>query len=223
MARSKKNPRRKPVQGRAQATVDAILEATAQVLLEEGYADLTTNAVAKRAGVSVGSLYQYFGNKDALIGELVRRHVGAMRDAFLETLPGVVGLPKAEAFALIGDALLQAHRVDPALNQVLHGQLPRVGGLAAIDAFDTELEQLAAQVLRARGMRSDNPELAARVLTRSLSGLMRATIRREPKLLDEPAFLEEVTLLMDLYLEPPERYQSLAFAQARASGDDIAS
>jgi len=68
------NARKVPRQERARATVEAILEATAQVLLDSGIEALSTNKVAKRAGVSVGSLYQYFPNIDALIIALFERH-----------------------------------------------------------------------------------------------------------------------------------------------------
>ena len=60
-------PRKTPVQRRSRVTVDAILEATIQVLLAEGLARLTTTRVSERAGVSVGTMYQYFPNKQALI------------------------------------------------------------------------------------------------------------------------------------------------------------
>lgn len=66
------NPRKKPRQARAQATVDAILQASAHILVGQGFEGFNTNAVAERAGVSVGSLYQYFPNKEAIIAEMVR-------------------------------------------------------------------------------------------------------------------------------------------------------
>ncbi|MBE1293645.1 MAG: TetR family transcriptional regulator [Rhodobacteraceae bacterium] len=66
------NPRKKPRQARAQATVDAILQASAHILVAQGFEGFNTNAVAERAGVSVGSLYQYFPNKEAIIAEMVR-------------------------------------------------------------------------------------------------------------------------------------------------------
>ena len=64
-------PRKSPRQARAKATVDAIVEATTQVLLEEGYDQFTTARAAERAGVSVGSLYQYFPNKAALVSAMI--------------------------------------------------------------------------------------------------------------------------------------------------------
>ena len=75
------NPRKRPVQPRARATVRAILDATAHILEAHGEAGLNTNAVAERAGVSIGSLYQYFPNKDAILGELVRETAEGLADA----------------------------------------------------------------------------------------------------------------------------------------------
>ena len=69
-------PRKSPVQARSTASVHAILEATIQVLLKVGKERLTTTRVASRAGVSVGTLYQYFPNKSALLQAALKRHLG---------------------------------------------------------------------------------------------------------------------------------------------------
>jgi AcrR family transcriptional regulator len=74
-------PRKSPVQARSTASVDAILEATVQVLLQVGKERLTTTRVALRAGVSVGTLYQYFPNKSALLQAALKRHLTEVTDA----------------------------------------------------------------------------------------------------------------------------------------------
>src|SRR5437868_10323213 len=74
-------PRKSPVQARSAASVDAILEATIQVLLNVGKERLTTTRVALRAGVSVGTLYQYFPNKSALLQAALKRHLAEVADA----------------------------------------------------------------------------------------------------------------------------------------------
>jgi AcrR family transcriptional regulator len=73
--------RKTPVQQRSRRTVDAILGAAARILVEDGYSAMTTNDVAAAAGVSIGSLYQYFPNKDALLRALVERHLDAVECA----------------------------------------------------------------------------------------------------------------------------------------------
>src|ERR1035438_9935272 len=74
-------PRKSPVQARSLASVDAILEATIQVLLHEGKERLTTTRVALRAGVSVGTLYQYYPNKSALLQAALKRHLDEVTGA----------------------------------------------------------------------------------------------------------------------------------------------
>jgi AcrR family transcriptional regulator len=69
-------PRKQPRQGRAKVTRDAIIEGAAQIVARDGLAGFNTNAVAQRAGVSIGSLYQYFPNKDALMAALIRHQIG---------------------------------------------------------------------------------------------------------------------------------------------------
>jgi AcrR family transcriptional regulator len=117
-------PRKTPVQARSRQPVEMILEATADALAERGYAGTDTNLVAARAGVSLGSIYQYFPNKDALVTAPPERHA-ARRCAIIEDAPG-----SAHPCGLSGHieavvhALLAAHRLDPASHKVLARQLP---------------------------------------------------------------------------------------------------
>src|SRR5215471_3223116 len=74
MRKRRLSPRKTPRQERSLATVEAILEATADILVRDGYAKLTTNRIADRAGVNIASLYQYFPGKEAIVAELRRRH-----------------------------------------------------------------------------------------------------------------------------------------------------
>src|SRR5882724_7150952 len=74
-------PRKLPVQARSAASVEAILEATIQVLIQVGNERLTTTKVARRAGVSVGTLYQYFPNKSALLKASLKRHMDEITEA----------------------------------------------------------------------------------------------------------------------------------------------
>src|SRR5256885_17137254 len=89
-------PRRRPRQERSRETVEAIVEAAAQVFERHGYAAGTTNRIAERAGVSIGSLYQYFPNKDAIVAELARRHIAEI---------GAVAWPGLEALVENGPPL----------------------------------------------------------------------------------------------------------------------
>src|SRR5262250_749285 len=86
-------PRKRPRQARSRATVDSILEATARVLVKRSFDGLTTNLVAEAAGISIGSLYQYFPNKAALVGALIEKHVDDLTSLALSELTRVPQLP----------------------------------------------------------------------------------------------------------------------------------
>src|SRR5205085_569397 len=86
MSKRKLSPRKTPRQERSRATVEALLEATTDILRREGYAKLTTNRIADRAGVNIASLYQYFPGKEAIIAELRRRHGADQRAALRQVL-----------------------------------------------------------------------------------------------------------------------------------------
>ena len=78
LRKSSTKPRKLPQQDRSRVTVQAILEATTHILTEEGYEKANTNRIAERAGVSIGSLYQYFPNKESLLTALIEQHVNEM-------------------------------------------------------------------------------------------------------------------------------------------------
>jgi len=103
-SRSAVEPRKRPVQERSRDTVDRILSAAARIFDEDGYRRTTTNRVAEAAGVSVGSLYQYFPNKDALLVALAERHVDEITAAF-------------------DDRLAQLDRAAPGIGEVLRSLL----------------------------------------------------------------------------------------------------
>src|SRR5215510_10445878 len=100
-------PRKQPRQARSRATVDSILQATARVLVKRGFDGLTTNLVAQTAGVSVGSLSQYFPNKAALVGALIEKHVDGMTSLCLAELARVARLPVAEAIRSVIEVMIR--------------------------------------------------------------------------------------------------------------------
>ena len=109
-------PRKQPLQSRAQKTVEVIVEATARILETRGHDGFTTNAVAERAGVSIGTLYQYFPNKDALLGALIARETTLLVDDAELAVAAPSG--PAALDVLIGAAV--AHQIRrPALARLL--------------------------------------------------------------------------------------------------------
>jgi AcrR family transcriptional regulator len=123
--------RKTPRQTRSRATVDAILDATIRVLLSRGYQGTTTIAVAERAGVSVGSLYQYFPHKDSIIAALLKRHMADVMRCVDEALRTADGNDRERAIRAIVQAGIAAHRIHPALHKVMVEQVPRIGQMKA--------------------------------------------------------------------------------------------
>ncbi|WP_205315735.1 TetR/AcrR family transcriptional regulator [Nonomuraea lactucae] len=125
-------PRKTPRQQRSQETYDAILEAAAQLFERLGYAGATTNKIAERAGVSIGSLYQYFPNKDALLYALGERHVrhlvGSLKAVFAEV--SADDPPLEESVRRLVGALADLHLSEPRTHRLLYDQVPRPAATA---------------------------------------------------------------------------------------------
>lgn len=117
--------RRRPQQLRSQRTVDAVLAAVARVLKREGVAGVTTNRIAEVAGVSIGSVYQYFPDKHAIFRALRDRHVEQMVRMVESKLVAHAGSDLEQLMRGLIDAMIEAHALDPALYDLLLSQAPR--------------------------------------------------------------------------------------------------
>lgn len=112
-------PRKQPVQKRSVATVAAILEGAAQVLERHGTDGFTTNAIAKRAGVSIGTLYQYYPDKNAVAAALSRAVRAALVERIANAVEGARGLPLREGLRLLATVALQADAERPRFARAL--------------------------------------------------------------------------------------------------------
>jgi len=194
-------PRKRPRQARSKTTVDAILGATARVLVKHGFDRLTTNAVADAAGVSIGSLYQYFPNKEALVAALIERHIEEMTAAVLAEIARVAELPIGDAARCVVEMMIRAHAVEPELHRVLSEQVPRVGRLARLRELDAISHRAVAQLLEARRqeLAIRDPDLAAFVLVCSIEAIVHQATLYSERLAD-PHLVEEATRLVTGYL-----------------------
>lgn len=196
------SPRKRPRQQRSKDTVDSILDATARVLKHAGFDGLTTNAVAVRAGVSIGSLYQYFPNKEALVSALIERHCEEMNSAILAELTNVARLPIAQAARAVIELTFSAHAIDPALHRVLTEQVPRIGKLAKLRELDNISHRMVAGMLAVRRdeLAIRDVELAAFVLVSAIESIVHRSALLYPDKLKDPRLLDEATLLVTRYL-----------------------
>lgn len=145
-------PRKQPRQKRSQETCAVILEAAARILETEGLGGLTTNRVATTAGVSVGSLYQYFPSKEAILAELIRRLRRSLLTDCQAAAETVRDRPLSDAVDALVRASIRHHLVRPGLARVLERaeeELPLEEDLMIIKG---ELRTLVAGVLGERGI-----------------------------------------------------------------------
>lgn len=197
--------RKAPRQSRSRSTVDAILDATARVLVERGHAATNTNLVAERAGVSVGSLYQYFPNKLALIHALHARHARDMAASMARAFRPQPGETLRAALTRVIEASVHAHQVDADLHRALQ-QCEELGlPDDERDEAHAKIRQLVRELLdvhRAEIAVSDL-ELAAFMLVHALHGLVHATVLDRPPGLSVKAATREMIRLADIYLRAP--------------------
>src|SRR5580704_7884361 len=134
--------RKAPGQARSKETVNVILEASARILESEGLRGFNTNSAAAKAGVSVGSLYQYFPNKDAILLALIERFEDAAQEAINEALRSARGRPLNPSLRLFVRALVGMHYSRPRLNRLLEAEEDRLGGGSSDFAFRPGLRDL---------------------------------------------------------------------------------
>ncbi|MFT5711123.1 MAG: AcrR family transcriptional regulator [Halioglobus sp.] len=118
-------PRKVPKQGRALHTVDSILQATQRILSNEGYECASTNYIAEVAGVSIGSLYQYFPSKEAIVASLLEKTVVEAAERIREELLSCMGLPLEESTPRLVRAILETRKDNAFVFLRLPREIPR--------------------------------------------------------------------------------------------------
>ena len=186
--------RKTPSQTRALRTVDTLFEAATRILASEGEAGFTTNRIAERAGFSIGTLYQYFPSKEAIVVALVRRH----RDRVLRELDVMLDRCVAGDYG-VEDALRMylRHIVDAfGRGQKAQRLLARLGWQLDAPAAIVAAMDDGAERIRSALARINDPELPVPdeptlyMLTRAVIGAVRAAAVEESAMLDDPRFEE---------------------------------
>jgi len=200
-------PRKSPSQQRSQLTVAALLKATAHILVKEGYESASTNRIAAAAGVSIGSLYQYFPSKEALVAAVVDRHMQEMLELLRAAVDRVREQPVEVAARELVRVMIDAHRVDPRLHRALVEQVPRVGRLENVRAIDREAYTLIRAYLEAHReeLRVADLDVASFVCVATVEALTHAAAVDRPEVLSDKSgvFADEVTRLVVGYLRGP--------------------
>ena len=197
-------PRKQPLQARSRETVRVILRAAAQVFGSRGYAASTTNHIAECAGVSIGSLYEYFPNKDALLHALLEDHIQEAQTILTAVTPdpgpGTAGLARLVR-QYIG-AMVALHARDRALHRVLFEEAPLMPRIRRqIAAVEQEVTARVHDFLctRAEVTRPD-AALAAAIVVQTIEGLThKLVVHGESETALQP-YIEEMVTLVTAYL-----------------------
>jgi AcrR family transcriptional regulator len=193
--------RRRPKQRRARQTVEAVLDAVARILKQGGVDAVTTNRIAEVAGVSIGSVYQYFPDKRAIFVALHDRHVEQIGAVVERTLVAHAASSFEELVRALVEALVDAHVADPALHALLHTEVPhRAGG--APD-FATRLRGALRLALASRARDFDLPrdlDKSLFIVTHMIDSLSHGAVLRRPPRLSLAAAKEEAVRAILAYL-----------------------
>jgi len=167
-------PRKSPVQARSTASVDAILEATIQVLLNVGKERLTTTRVASRAGVSVGTLYQYFPNKSALLQAVLKRHLAQVTEAVELVCKQQKGGTLQQMVTALINAFLDAKMKDAKTSVALYSVSSDVDGAKIVQQMGARSNKAIVRMLMsAPEPLATDPQLVAWMLQGMMVGVSR--------------------------------------------------
>lgn len=194
--------RKEPRQARSRATVEAIVQAGARILSDEGWAGFTTNRIAELAGVSIGSLYQYFPDKLSLVDAIRRRHLDDSITVMREVRAD--GLSPGKFAAELVRAVVAAHSIYPGLHRVLLDEAPSSEAYRNPSSeFEIEYLSYYANAVATYRMRQPNAAdfVAGRVLSDAIDGVIHNAARRGA--IDDPAVQKELVRLVTLYLGEP--------------------
>jgi AcrR family transcriptional regulator len=193
-------PRKQPRQQRAAETRQRILDAATQVFAEYGYLAGTTNRIAEQAGLSIGSLYQYFPNKDAVLRALMELHVESGARLLTERLSG--GLPKRldDTLRIFVRATIDNHCENPQLHRVLFEEAPRAPEfLIGLHKLEEATVNAAEQLLEQHPQVHAGSRLSARMVVATIESLVHRLIT-SPDPVDPQQLEDEMVTLLTGYL-----------------------
>lgn len=170
-------PRKSPVQARSAATIDALHVAAIQVLAREGLGRCTTTRIAVRAGMSVGSLYQYYPNRDALLAAVLERHLDRIASAVEKACRDHRGQPVSRMASALVTAFLAEKLRDSRESKALYAVAEGRGGARLVDRiYARMLTAVATMLAGAPDARFDDPAMTAAVALGALVGPVRTLL-----------------------------------------------
>jgi AcrR family transcriptional regulator len=194
-------PRKTPVQERSAASVEAIREAAIQVLLSVGKERLTTTLVAARAGVSVGTLYQYFPNKSSLLQAVLKAHLDTVYRAVEAACESAKGMPLAEMADVLVTGFLKAKMKNEATSRALYFVSDDVGGAEIARANGSRgVKAIAAMLESSPDALREEAQVVASTLMAAMAGVSRRMIEAGPQPRMMQAMRQELEVMARAYL-----------------------
>ncbi len=177
---------RSPVQERAKETVSAILTAATHLFDRDGIDEASTNKIAERAGVGIGSLYQYFRNKDQIVNALAQKIIDHKKDVLLRVLENSKSTTLEERVGALVGALVQAKAENSRMERLLEMQVPKIGiAMKLMEKADRATIDLCLQYLEPHKdeLKLKDPEFTLFVIIQSIKGIMIMTNQTRPEYL----------------------------------------
>lgn len=195
------SPRKTPVQARSAATIAALHAATIQVLTREGLSRCTTTRIAERAGMSVGSLYQYYPNRDALLSAVLERHLDDVAGTIEQCCDDQRGRPVAEMAPALVATFLAVKLRDPAQSKALYAVARERGGPALARTMQARMvAAIAAMLASAPDAGFDDPVLTGTIAFNALVGPVRALLEGHVPADIEARLEDQLVRLLTAYL-----------------------
>jgi AcrR family transcriptional regulator len=196
--------RRRPKQRRARETVEAILDAVTRILQREGSQAITTNRIAEIAGVSIGSLYQYFPDKRAIFIALHRRHIEQMDRLVERTLVEHATSSLEDFMRAMVDAMIDAHSGDPEFYQLLMVEVPHRAEGSQDFAVRLNGAFRLAIAAKERSRSENQLDKAAFIVANMIDGLCHGAVLRRPARVPLREAKDEIVRALVAYLRSPE-------------------
>ena len=195
-------PRKTPLQARSTASVRAIMQATIQILLRDGRSKLTTTRIAARAGVSVGTLYQYFPNKSSLLQAVLKEHLDQVALAVKAACEAAHGASLATMAEAITSAFVQAKFRHIDASAALYAISDDVEGKRIARSMHTRAAHaMAALFETAPGDPIPNPDLIAQTILSAMAGVSRAMLERGVTRTTMATMEQQLTTMVRAYLQ----------------------
>lgn len=195
-------PRKSPVQARSTATIEVLHEATIQVLLKEGIVKCNTTRIAERAGVSVGSIYQYYPNRDSLLAAVLQRHLDRVAEKIEELCLKYEKTSIKTLISALVDEIILAKLSNPEESKALYAISGERGGLDLSKRMNDRMLAAVSNLLEsASDIEFDDSQIVAEFVLGAIMGLIRRVLENQVTDKVEQVLESHLKLMVVAYLK----------------------